>query len=403
MYKFLFIFILSINSFAEVSLKEKIGQMILVGFRGDSLEKNDQIKKDIKESFIGSVILFDYDVKLKSKNRNIQNVKQVKKLNEDLQLLSKTPLLITVDQEGGLVQRLKKRHGFTKVLSPQEVGKRDSETFTYKESSKLAKDLKNVGINLNFSPSADVNTNPNNPVIGKIKRSYSSDPHKVSKHIRQFIKSHHDHGVATTLKHFPGHGSSKSDSHKGFVDITDSWNELELIPFQDMINEKRVDILMTAHIFNGALDPHYPGTLSYNVITRLLRQEMNYSGVIISDDMNMNAISKHFGFKRSIELAINAGVDILLYGNNLIYEEKIASKVSSTILELLEEKKITLDQINESYNRIMTLKNKMKLLSFTQTISDNTSRKIASSKKVLSRENLKINKEIFKKIKSLEN
>ena len=366
-YFIVFILIFNLNSFAEVTLKQKIGQMILVGFRGDTVNSQAQIKKDIEESFIGSVILFDYDVALKSRSRNIKNVNQVRELNAKLQSLSKIPLLITVDQEGGLVQRLKNRHGFSKVLSPQEVGDRNSPSFTYKESLKLAKDLKMVGVNLNFSPSADVNTNPKNPVIGKIKRSYSSDPHKVSTHIREFIKSHHDLNIATTLKHFPGHGSSKSDSHKGFVDVTDTWIELELIPFQDMINENRVDILMTAHIFNGALDPYYPGTLSHNVITKLLREEMSYTGVVISDDMNMNAISKHFGFKRSIELAINAGVDILLYGNNLIYEKEIAKKVSLTILELINEKKVTLKQVNNSYNRIMTLKSKMKLLEFTQT------------------------------------
>lgn len=402
MLKYLLVFILSFSSFAEVTLKEKIGQMILVGFRGDTVKESDQIIKDIKESFVGSVILFDYDVKLKSRKRNIIGVKQLLKLNSKLQSSSKTPLLITVDQEGGLVQRLKKRHGFSKVLSPKEVGIKDSTHFTYNESAKLAKDLKSVGINLNFSPSADVDTNPNNPVIGKIKRSYSSDPSKVSMHIREFIKSHHDLHIATTLKHFPGHGSSKSDSHKGFVDVTDTWQELELIPFQDMIMEKRVDILMTAHIFNGALDPHYPGTLSHNIITRLLREEMSYDGVVISDDMNMNAISKHFGFKRSIELAINAGVDILLYGNNLIYEKEIAKKVSMAIQSLIREKKVSIEQINKSYNRIMALKKKIKIVQFVEFQKVPSSRNIASSKKFLNKEILKKNKEIFKKLKYFE-
>jgi beta-N-acetylhexosaminidase len=404
MKKALVLLALSTATFAEVDINEKIGQMILVGFRGDSISSSSQIVKDIKDHKIGSVILFDYDVKLRSRKRNITSVEQVKKLNSDLQSYSKVPLLITVDQEGGLVQRLKKRHGFTKVLSPQEVGSKNSKEFTYRESKKLAKDLKNVGINLNFSPSADVNTNPSNPVIGKIKRSYSSDPKEVSMHIREFIKSHHDEGVATTIKHFPGHGSSKNDSHKGFVDVTETWHEKELIPFSDMINEKKVDILMSAHIFNGGLDPHYPGTLSHNVITKLLREELDYQGVVISDDMNMSAITEHYGFKRAIELAINAGIDILLYGNNIIYEKDIAKKVTKVINELLKEGKIQEDQITDSYNRIMNLKYKMGLIKkFTSIELSKKKRSVASKKSILEKKQFDKNKEIFKKIKMMDN
>lgn len=401
---FIFLIIFTTSSFAEYSMDEKIGQMILVGFRGSNIHNEHQVINDIINYKIGSVILFDYDVKKRSRKRNIISKDQVSKLTNTLQSHSKTPLLITVDQEGGLVQRLKARHGFTKVMAPGDVGKKNDPSFTFKESQKLARDLKSVGINLNFSPSADVNTNPLNPVIGKIRRSYSKNPDKVAMHIREFIKSHRELNVGTTIKHFPGHGSSKSDSHKGFVDVTDTWDELELIPFKTMIDEGRVDIIMSAHIFNGGLDPLYPGTLSKSTITDLLRNHMSYDGVIISDDMNMSAITDHYGFKRSIELSINAGIDILLYGNNLVYEKEIAMKVQSSIKELIAEGKVSESQINESFNRIMALKKKLKLIDeFKMAKTNKTQRSIANKSNILDAKQIKKNKQIFKYIKSMDN
>lgn len=404
MFKTLILFFLLTSAMADYSVDEKIGQMILVGFRGSSIDINHQVIKDITESKIGSVILFDYDVKLKSRKRNIKNKNQVKSLVKRLQRASSIPLLITVDQEGGLVQRLKQRHGFQKVLSPQAIGKRNDLSFTYRESRKLAKDLYSVGINLNFAPSADVNTNTNNPVIGRLQRSYSSNPETVSHNVEAFIKSHHDLGIATTIKHFPGHGSSRGDSHKGFVDVTETWKEQELKPFIDMINKKHVDVLMSAHIFNGSIDPYYPGTLSKKTLQDLLRNELSYDGVIISDDMNMSAITDHYGFKKAIELSLNAGVDILLFGNNLVYEKEVAQKVQRTVKELLSENKVSIDQINRSFNRVMKLKEKMKLIKkFSPVAVSNITREVANSKTVLDKDTMKANYEIFKKIKQKEN
>ncbi|WP_417336868.1 glycoside hydrolase family 3 protein [Halobacteriovorax marinus] len=404
MLKILSILLLINSSWADYSLDEKIGQMILVGFRGSEVDANHQIIEDIHKYRIGSVILFDYDVTLESRKRNIIDRKQVKDLTKRIQRESEIPLLITVDQEGGLVQRLKQRHGFNKVLSPEKVGKRNNLNFTYKESKKLAQDLESVGINLNFAPSADVNTNPDNPVIGKIERSYSSDPLKVSNHVAAFIKSHHDLNIGTTIKHFPGHGSSRGDSHKGFVDVTDTWSEIELIPFKNMINQGNVDILMSAHIFNGSLDPYYPGTLSKSILDDLLRTELKYDGVIISDDMNMSAITDHYGFERAIELAINAGIDILLYGNNLVYDKEIAKRVHTTIKKLLNEERISIDQINKSFNRVMNLKKKLKVIDKFKSVASTKEsiRKIANKTSILDSKERDEKREIFKKIKKME-
>jgi len=403
-YLSLIVFLLSFNALS-VELREKIGQMLLVGFRGYELDKNHPLSQKLKKGHIGSVILFDYDVVKKSRKRNIESPKQVKKLNRQIQSYSKIPVLITVDQEGGLVQRLKPRHGFDKYSSPQYLGSKSNTDQTFKEGLEMSKTLKKVGINLNFSPVADVNTNTKNPVIGKLKRSYSTSPETVANHVRAFLNSHKNNNIATTLKHFPGHGSSTADSHKGFVDVSETWSDIELIPFTKMINEKKADVIMSAHIFNGGLDPYYPGTLSKNTIQDLLREELGYDGVIISDDMNMGAIADHYGLENAIELAITAGIDILLFGNNLVYKKDIAEKSLSIIENLVKSGKISMDRINESYNRVMTLKVKMGLIKDfeEQPIKNKIKRDVANTKhasKITERDSYKKNLKIFRKLKS---
>lgn len=386
----------------EYSLDEKIGQMILVGFRGLDIKDSKQIKRDIKKYHVGSIILFDYDMEKKSRTRNIKSKSQVKKLTAELQNLSDIPLLITVDQEGGLVQRLKPRHGFKSHPSPMDVGKKDDLQYTYDVSLDLAKELNEVGINLNFAPSVDVNTNPNNPVIGKIKRSYSANPEKVSEHAGEFIKAHHAADVMTTIKHFPGHGSSTKDSHLNFVDVTNTWDEKELIPFARLTSD--TDVIMTAHIFHGGIDPYFPATLSERAIHDLLRGELGYRGVIISDDMNMNAISKHYGLEEAVVRAITAGVDILLFGNNLIYDGKIVSKVQKIIKRAIDEGVLTEQRIDESFERIMALKQERLNVALGFKQSGN-SRSMASTtikkvkKRFLGRKWYRKNLETFKKIK----
>ncbi len=357
----LFTFLLPITSHA-LDLRERIGQMLLVGFRGMELPKKHPLAKKLKMGHVGSVILFDYDVVKKSRKRNISSMSQVRKLNKQIQSYSKVPVLITVDQEGGLVQRLKPRHGFKRFSAPQTLGNKGDTQQTYNEAVLMAKSLKDVGVNLNFSPVADVNTNIKNPVIGKLKRSYSTSANVVTNHVRAFLEGHHKLNLATTLKHFPGHGSSTSDSHKGFVDVSETWSDIELGPFSKMIDEKKADVIMSAHIFNGGLDPYYPGTLSKATIDDLLRRELGHDGVIISDDMNMGAIADHYGFENAIELAINAGIDILLFGNNLVYKKHLAENAISIIEKLVNEGKISEQRINLSYNRVMNLKKKMGLI-----------------------------------------
>ncbi len=337
----------------KLSLEEKVGQLLLVGFRGFGV--TDEIESAIRDYHVGSVIYFDYDVVNQDRRRNIRSPHQLKLLSEDLQAITDIPLFISIDEEGGQVSRLKKRYGFKKKPSPAELGKKYQ--WQVKKSAKeLAEELMDNGINVNFAPLADVNTNQNNPIIGKLGRSFSTNPLEVEEYCRTFIEGQKEEGVVSVLKHFPGHGSSRGDSHEGLVDVTKTWNEKELIPFRNLIKSGDAQMIMTAHIFNEKLDKNYPATLSKKTIQGILRDQMGFKGVVISDDMNMGAISKHYGLKESISLALNAGVDILLFGNNLVYDKDISKKAHSIIMNLISENKISVNKIDEKVKRILDLK-----------------------------------------------
>lgn len=344
---------------AEPGLDEKIGELIRIGFRGFEVDDNSPVVRDIKAKRIGGVILFDYDVALQSPRRNVESPEQVKALVESLENYAETPLLVLVDQEGGRVARLKERHGFYPTVSARYLGEVDHMDTTAFYASRTAKTLRELGINVNIAPVVDVNVNPGNPVIGGIERSFSSDTLKVTEHAREFILQHRNQNVITVLKHFPGHGSSTEDSHLGLTDVTDTWIESELYPYQKLIEEGHADKIMTAHVYNANLDPDYPATLSRNVITGILREQLGFDGVIISDDMNMKAITDHYGFEQAIKLALNAGVDVLAFGNNLIYDPDIAIKAHRIIKNLVESGEIPEERIDESYNRVMKLKSRL--------------------------------------------
>ncbi|MDZ7658378.1 glycoside hydrolase family 3 protein [Fodinibius sp.] len=340
----------------DVSLDEKIGQMLLAGFRGTTLADTNHIVRDIKKYHLGGIILFDYDVPSKSSERNIQSPRQLKRLISDLKQLSDIPLIISIDQEGGKVARLKSSMGFPEIKSAEYLGQVDNIDSTRFYAQKMGQTLANLGINMNFAPVVDLNTNPDNPVIGGLERSFSADPQTVVQHASIYIKTLNKHGIWSVLKHFPGHGSSKKDSHLGVVDVTETWSKKELIPYRKLINRDLGDAIMTAHIFNRNIDPDYPATLSKPTITGLLRNELNYNGVVISDDLMMGAIRNEYGLKTTIKKAVNAGVDILVFANNSIYDPDIVPKAHKIIKELLDAGEINRNQIERSYNRIMELK-----------------------------------------------
>lgn len=342
----------------DEQLKEQIGQMIMTGFRGTEVSENSDIYKMVKDVEIGGVVLFDYDISLNSFPRNIVNYEQTKKLISDIQKLSVTPLFVAVDAEGGNVNRLKQKYGFLPIVSAEKMGSDATLQITDRESQKLSAELKDLGFNMNFAPVVDVNINPKNPIIGLLGRSFSSDPQKVSEHARLFIENHSKNNIITVVKHFPGHGSTTKDSHAEMVDVTDTYKEQELLPYKILNSEGLLKAVMVAHTINKNSDKIYPATLSPAFLQGILRKQVGFKGIIISDDMQMGAISDNYKLDEAIIIAVNAGIDVILISNNSSsgYDKDIAQKIRDSIFTAVKEEKINKQRVTESYNRILDLK-----------------------------------------------
>ena len=352
-------FALNATQMDDNKLKKQIGRMLLVGFPNEDINPSSQIVKDIQKYDLGGVILFDKFYDDRSRTKNISSPNQVQRLTRKLQMFTHKELFIAIDQEGGKVARLKPKYGFTETPSALEVSKlwpQEAKKIYEKQSYML----KQAGINLNFAPVVDLSVNPNNKVIVGLERSYGSDPKVVSSFAKIMINEQQKRGITSVLKHFPGHGSSLGDSHKGFVDITKTWSPKELEPYQELIDENAVDMIMTAHVFNKAMDQKYPATLSYRVNSEILRGKMRYNGLIISDDMQMKAISEHYSTKEAVTLAIDAGVDILLFGNQLA--EISVKELVDTIFMQVKNGSIPMNRIIESNQRIENLHTKNSII-----------------------------------------
>jgi len=336
------------------SLDIKIGQMLLVGMNKQM--PDDQLLQDISQGRVGGVIFFEKNITPTNSYINL------KKATWQLQHASEIPLFIAIDQEGGTVNRLKEKYGFPKSVTAEYLGQLNSSDSTQFYAEITASTLAGLDFNVNFSPVVDLAINKENPVIAKYGRSYSDDPNIVAQMAEEVVKAHRKFDVITVLKHFPGHGSSHADTHLGIADVTDYWQRSELEPYKLMLADNSVDAIMTAHIVNKQLEPAgLPGTLSRKIMTGILRDSLGYQGVIFSDDMQMHAIEKHFGLENAITLAIDAGVDVFIFSNNIQNsEEQTVGKVLGIIRKLIEEGKISRDRIDESYDRIMKLKSRLK-------------------------------------------
>ena len=356
MYKKILILVLLIcgnlfgnSNYTKQDIERMISKMVILGFNGETVNQNDEIYKNIK-SGLGGVILFDKDPNDKQKVKNVRNKEQLKTLTSQLQAISKQKLLISIDQEGGIVQRLKSVDGFVNTPKASEVALKGKD-FAKQSYSAMAKDLKYSGINVNFAPVVDLAVNKENKVIVTRGRSFGESSNEVISYASIFVDELKKEKVISVLKHFPGHGSSLADSHLGFVDITNTWNQKELEPYRYFIKNNKVDMIMTAHVFNEKLDKDYPATLSYNVNTNLLRYKLGYEGVLVSDDLQMYAISKHYDLKQTLTLAINSGVDMLLFANQLAKPISLKQIVDTVYSQILNEE-ISLDQIIKSNQRI---------------------------------------------------
>ncbi len=341
------------------NLEQMIGEMIIVGFRGTEVDSSSKIVQDINQYHIGGIILFDYDVPTKSTPRNIVSPKQTKSLIDDLKSLTRQDLLIAIDVEGGAVNRLKPKYGFAEIESAQEMGEDDPEN-TFTKASLIGFQLDCIGVNVNFAPVVDVNINQDNPIIGQLQRSFSKDPLTVYEHAGYFLEAMDAYGIIGAVKHFPGHGSSAEDSHLGLVDVTHTYDrQAELLPYQLLIQDQKVDMVMTAHIMNTHMDPEHPATLSARFLQDILRKELHYEGVIVSDDMHMGAIVEHYGFEEAIIMAVRAGCDLLIFSNNSpVYDEDVGQKAAEAIKQAVADQKIEQETIQSAYQRIRKLKTK---------------------------------------------
>jgi len=341
--------------FAQVdSLGIKIGQMILIGFPGTQVDS--LVLGEIRSGKAGSIILFEKNVP-----RTSAAFAPLKKIIWTYQQAAPTPLLVAIDQEGGKVNRLKEKYGFTRSITAQEMGRAmtlDSVRF-YAEAT--AATLAGLGINVNFAPVVDLGVNRENTVIYKVGRAFSPNADSVALLAAEYIAPHRRFGVITVLKHFPGHGSSMADTHFGVADVTSSWTPAELIPYEKLIGSGMTDAIMSAHIVNRKLEPKgYPGTLSSRMIDSLLRRNYHFDGVVFSDDMQMHAITKQYGLEEAIRLSITAGVDILCFSNNIAgSEERTVDKVHSIIRKHVETGRIRRERVDEAYRRVMKLKERI--------------------------------------------
>jgi beta-N-acetylhexosaminidase len=342
-----------ISTPSEDSLAIKIGQLIIFGFYGTSVNKNDAVYKAVSEGKIGSLLIY---------GRNVASRQAANNLSEMIagyQQVAPIPLFISIDQEGGKVNRLKPELGFPIMPSAQWLGTMNNADSSRFYNDNIAATLSRLGINLNYAPVLDV-YNPKCPVLGARERCYSANPGIITEQATIAIKRHHHFGVHTVVKHFPGHGNSLADSHLGLTDVTKTWQPEELIPYQNLIRNNLIDAVMTAHIVNGKLDASLlPATLSKKIITGMLRDSLGFKGVIFSDDMQMKAISQQYQLEDAIFKAMDAGVDVLMFSNNIqgvgAYNPAV---IHGIMMKLVLDGKVKAEQIDASFRRVMNLKNK---------------------------------------------
>jgi beta-N-acetylhexosaminidase len=356
-------------SFANVSdteLRKKIAQMIIVGFNGTEITQDNPIYNDIINENISGVILFSKDfrkilLKEKDTTKNIKSPKQLKKLVKQIRKLSPSKLFISIDEEGGQISRLSSSMGFNvETLSHKELGEKNDMELTYKQAKKIAKTLNDLGINVNFAPCVDLAINKESPIIYKKGRAFSDNPRIVAKHAQAYIQAHNKYKILTVAKHFPGHGSAIDDSHKGFTDISSTWNKTELEPYIYLNKKWLLNAVMIAHVYNKNLDKYYPASMSKKIITRILKKAIKFKGIVFSDDMQMKAISDNFSLEDSIIASINAGVDVLIFGNNIKNDNNIAKEFNDIVFNAVKDGKISQDRIEDAYNKIMAIKSILK-------------------------------------------
>ena len=334
----------------KMSIEEKIGQVVMVSI--ENKEMDEDLMNWLSDYQIGNIILY---------GKNISDAPQASHLNQQLQetILSLTdiPALLAVDQEGGNISRIHK--GATVFPSNMAVGAARPDDL-YPSAWAMAQELKDMGFNMNLAPVMDVNSNPDNPVINI--RSYGDDPDKVSEYGSLWIRGMQENGVIATAKHFPGHGDTDTDSHFDLPVSDKSVQQLmetELVPFRGAIHSG-VSAILTSHILFPEIDSEYPATMSQKILTDLLRDEMGYTGVIVSDSLQMAAIRDHYGMETAAVQALNAGVDLLILGDGRTLKDTdpdLQTPVITALHEAVRNGSLSTEVLNRAVMNVLKLKN----------------------------------------------
>ena len=257
-----------------------------------------------------------------------------------------------MDMEGGEIARLNPRDGFPTTRSEAAVGAANSPAGTRAWAEGMVGSLSSIGVNLNFAPVVDMNINPHNPAIGALDRSFSASSAVVVANATEEIAVHRAAGIRTTLKHFPGFGSATGNTDFGVVDVSKTWRPLEMQPYQKLLAAGMVDAILVAHLLNTQLDPKLPASLSPKVVNGLLRGQLGWKGPVVSDDMQAVAITSKYGRAEALAMALEAGVDLLIYANQQIYDTNVVDETLDTVVGLVKGGRLTETQIDQAVARV---------------------------------------------------
>jgi len=340
-------------------LDAMIGQMVMVGFAGSSDRDAGvtAVRDQLARGVIGGVVLYP---------ENIGRPEELRALTAFLRNAKSAPVpFIAVDQEGGLVQRLTRQNGHHYFPSARSVGRNPS--YASADSAErlyatMAEELAEAGFNLNFGPVVDLNLNPNNPVIGQRERSFSADPNTVTALARAFITAHREAGIVTVAKHFPGHGSSHTDSHKALADISQSWQEIELEPYRQLAKDGLLDAVMVGHLYHPRFSDgaRLPASLSGRAVQALREKGyIGFQGVVVSDDMEMGAVRDDYSLEERVLKAVNAGTDLLVFSNEQSRDNELGVKIHAIIADAVRDGRISRARIEQAYGRIRLLKRRL--------------------------------------------
>lgn len=331
----------------KYSLRNKINQLFIVGFEGDNVSDCD-IFVELAKNGLGGTIFFTKNIVSKEQFKN--NTKKIKEM-------SLIPPFLSIDQEGGRVERTENIHNGKKYLSAKETAEKGID-FIKKQTTELCDELLVYGINMNFAPVLDTNTNPKNPIIGI--RSYGDNAEDVIKYTEPVIKTHQNKGLIPVGKHFPGHGDTSVDSHLEMPIVNLSREEMDnthLKPFKYAINNG-LDAIMVSHVYYTCYDKTpCPATLSKNVTTNLLKNELSFNGLVLSDDMVMGAVSDKNPFETYVQ-ALKAGINVFLYRFS---DEKLIAIIDK-IEEIANNDEELFNKINQSFENVIRLKRKYSIL-----------------------------------------